>query len=339
MPLHKSTQAAYHTESNPAREGRVVGKQEILNRFPSIKNDVFRAVTKAFPVALTRSWLSRSSGKADDALLLQALPQAKELLRTDGDRPDPVGDQRMSSVPWLVQKHPDRALLLVTKRCHLYCRYCFRRDHQPGAALDPTPQELEFALSAAISSGARELILSGGDPLSLTNSALGAILHRAKTHFAVTRIHTRAPITAPDRVDEGLLELVREHAPLWIVVHANHPDELSDTVLHGLEALRRAGASMLNQSVLLKGVNDDVAVLRRLSERLVEHGIFPYYLHHTDPVPGNAHFRVSPTVGLRIHRELSRQVSGVALPRYVVDLEDGSGKIPVSEAQKLGLLM
>jgi lysine 2,3-aminomutase len=197
---------------------------------------------------------------------------------------------------------------------------------------------LERAIQAAIQSGARELILSGGDPLSLSNLQLGRILDRVAPHFKVIRLHTRAPVTCPERIDEGLLSVLAAHAPLWVVLHVNHPQELSASVTDAIAKLRGAGLSLLNQTVLLKGVNDQALVLIQLSEALVEQGVVPYYLHHTDPVPGNAHFRVGVERGLALHATMASALSGVALPRYVVDLPDGSGKIPVAEAHVRGLL-
>ena len=204
--------------------------------------------------------------------------------------------------------------------------------------MDPTPAELEHAIETAIQSGAREIILSGGDPLSLTNAQLGGLLKRLRPHFKVVRIHTRAPITSPERVDCGLVETLTAIAPVWVVVHCNHPSELDATARQALQRMRKAGISILNQSVLLKDVNDDLETLIELSEALVENGVVPYYLHHTDPVPGNAHFRVSPKRGLALHDAMKQRLSGVALPAYVVDLPDGSGKIPVSEAHERALI-
>ena len=272
-----------------------------------------------------------------DPLLIQALPDPRELIPAGGDVPDPVADRAKSPVPWLVQKHPDRALLLVTKRCHLYCRYCFRRDHSPGDRLDPTEDELQLAIQTARQSGARELILSGGDPLSLTDNSLRTLLRQVCSLFPVVRIHTRAPVTAPSRVTEDLVKLLGEQdRPIWMVIHANHPREITPSVVIALTRLREAGVPILNQSVLLRGVNDNAETLAALSERLVENGVTPYYLHHTDPVPGNAHLRVSVQEGLDIHRALREKLSGIALPAYVVDLPTGEGKIPVDEAHRTG---
>jgi lysine 2,3-aminomutase len=338
MPLHKRQAATYHTEERTASPGFSLGKQVILNRFPWVKESLFSAASKAFPVAITRHWAGHSHADPSDPLLRQALPDPAELIPHATDRDDPVGDMAKSPVPWLVQKHADRALLLVTKRCHLYCRFCFRRDHKPGEAMDPSPAELETAIQAAVASGAREIILSGGDPLSLSNTQLAKLLQRLRPHFKVIRIHTRAPITCPERVDNGLLALLSTTGPLWMVLHSNHPREINADAQRTLQALRGTGVSLLNQSVLLKGVNDNVETLVELSEKLVEQGVNPYYLHHTDPVPGNRHFRVSVKHGLALHQAMKERLSGVALPAYVVDLPDGSGKIPVHDAHQRGLI-
>jgi len=235
----------------------------------------------------------------------------------------------------VICKHRDRVLLLLTKRCHLYCRYCFRRNHEPGERQDPTPDELEAALAWCADSGARELILSGGDPLAVRDRVLFGILDRLRI-IPVIRVHTRAPITAPERVTPALVAGLRERGPVWVTVHANHPRELTGPALAALARLVDAGIPVLNQSVLLAGVNDDVETLTALSEALVSARVFPYYLHHPDHASGNAHFRVDPRRGLALHRALARRVSGIALPTYVVDLPDGSGKIPVERALNEG---
>lgn len=315
----------YHDDDRP---GRMVGRHELRARFPEVDPEVWSQADASFPVRVTRSFYRRLRS-SDDPLARQALPRPAELVADPGDVPDPVGEGPLRLHPLVVQKHPDRALLLCTKRCHLYCRYCFRRD-QDGAP-DPGEAELTEALEVAQASGARELILSGGDPLSLSDARLRWLLGEASTRFRVLRVHSRAPVTAPWRITDELVALLAAHRPLWVVVHANHPDELAPDVDEALARLTGAGLPVLNQSVLLRGVNDDPAVLQALCEALVERSVKPYYLHHPDPVPGNAEFRLPLGEGWRIYAELRRRLSGVATPRYVIDPPDGSGKVDVAD--------
>ncbi len=314
----------YHAEP---RTGAVLGPSALARRLESVPESLLRAADAVFPVRLTRSWLARMT-RPDDPLGLQAVPRPRELQAAIGDVPDPVGESRRRPVPWVVQKHPDRVLLLVTRRCHLYCRYCFRRDQHDSS--EPGTAGLEQAIEYARASGAREAILSGGDPLTLSNKRLFGIIDALRPDVPIIRVHTRAPITAPHRVTEALAAGLRSRGPVWVLVHANHPDELSADVRQALGRLVDAGLPVLNQAVLLRGVNDDVAVLEELSDALLGLRVFPYYLHHTDAVPGNADFRVDVARGLALHAELARRVSGVGLPRYVIDPPDGSGKIDVA---------
>ena len=314
----------YHGDVPRNVSGRILGRKEAISRFGALDRAVWDAAHALFPVRITRSWADRIE-HAGDPLARQVLPDPAELEARDDDVEDPVADRLKRPVPWVVQKHPDRALLLVTRRCHLHCRYCFRRD-QTGD--DPTPEELDRAIAWVERAGLEEVILSGGDPLTLPDDRLAAILDRLRG-IPVRRIHTRAPITAPERVTDRLVGLLAERRPLWIVLHSNHANEIDDTVAAGIRRLRDAGLPLLNQSVLLRGVNDDPDVLASLCRKLVRLGVVPYYLHHPDAVRGAGHFRVAIEEGLRIHAGLARRVSGVALPRYVIDPPDGSGKVDV----------
>lgn len=309
--------------------GPVLGRPEALDRWPSLDGDLWREADALFPVRVTRSWAARVDDPADP-LGVQALPRASELVADEGDRPDPVGERRRSPLPWVVRKHRDRVLLLTTRRCHLYCRYCFRRDDHGGAE-DPSDAELDAALQYIRGSGARELILSGGDPLALSDPKLLGLIDAVRDVVPVIRIHTRAPITAPGRVTPALVEALRARAPVWVLVHCNHPRELSPEVRAALARLVDAGLPVLNQAVLLAGVNDDVDTLVALCEHLLVCRVFPYYLHHTDAAPGNAEFRVTVERGIAIYAELRRRLSGIALPQYVIDPPDGTGKVPVEE--------
>ena len=294
---------------------------------------------KLFPVGVTRSWLDNSETISNDPLLLQAIPSPEELVLDKSDLLDPVGDVANSPIPWVVQKHEDRALLLLTKRCHVYCRYCFRRAFSPSDSVDPTAAQLDSAIDWVLNSGVEEIILSGGDPLAVSNTKLSELFRRLDSYTGTLRIHTRAPITAPWRIDGELLGLLKSRSPVWMVVHVNHPRELSEPVLTALRRLADAGVRLLNQTVLLHKVNDNASTLAHLSRALVRAGVMSYYLHHPDPAPNTAHFRISYKEGLRIYEGLTNSVSGVALPKYVVDLPDGSGKVSVIEAMLTGQIV
>jgi lysine 2,3-aminomutase len=312
--------------------GPILGPVALARRFPGIPAAVWAEADRRFPVRATRSFLARLGG-AGGPLARQVLPDAAELAADAGDRSDPVGDRARRPVPYVVQKHQDRALLLVTHRCHLYCRYCFRRDQQDEA--EPSAAELAAAVDWLRGAGLREVILSGGDPLVLSDQRLFAVLDALRDAVPTLRLHTRAPITHPRRVTPALVAGLRARGPVWVLVHANHVDELAPDVVEALARLVDAGIPVLNQAVLLRGVNDEVEALVALCERLVALRVFPYYLHHTDPVPGNAAFRVGLEEGLALHAALAARVSGLALPRYVVDPPDGSGKIDARAWQAL----
>ncbi len=306
----------------------VLSPLEAEERFNGLDVALWRDLEGVFPVRVTRSWSDRVDDPSDP-LGRQVFPVASELEGHAGDIPDPVGEEQKMPVPWVVRKHEDRALLLVTRRCHLHCRYCFRRDLDGAGG--PTPEELEKAITYLRSSGVREVILSGGDPLFLKDEQLTQIIESLRPAIPLIRIHTRAPITYPSRVSAKLVKQLSSHAPLWVVVHVNHPKELSTEVCEGLGRFVDAGIPVLNQSVLLRGVNDDVDTLTALSERLLELRVRPYYLHHPDAVPGSSSFWVGLEEGLELYQALRGRVSGIGLPQYVIDPPDGTGKIPVAE--------
>jgi lysine 2,3-aminomutase len=311
-------------------ESALIGRLEALSRYPWLEDALWKAADARFPVRLPRAYLGDSQDPADPRLKT-ALPDSRELEPDFEDRLDPVGDARMSPLPWVVQKHPDRVLLMLTKRCHLYCRYCFRRDHRPGEGDDPSSEEWDAMLEFARNSGAEEVILSGGDPLAIRDEKLFAAIDTIQPDVPVVRIHTRAPITWPIRITDSLVSGLKKRQPLWVMVHSNHPLELTEPVREALQKLVDAGIPVLNQAVLLSGINDDPEVLARLCQELVRLRIKPYYLHHPDHAPGNAAFRISLERGLQLWKELRKRVSGLALPQYVLDQPDGQGKIPVEE--------
>jgi lysine 2,3-aminomutase len=261
----------------------------------------------------------------------QALPDVAELLERTDERPDPIGDAAHAPTPILVRRYRDRVLLFPTFRCPMFCRYCFRK-----VALNESPirlrQELDRALAwLQTEPEVHEVILSGGDPLMLADERLDEVLSRLKQvpHIRRLRIHTRFPVTLPMRVDAKLAAMLGRHRPLYVVAHFNHPRELTPQARQAVEHLVDAGITVLNQAVLLRGINDDVQTLTALFEGLLDWQVRPYYLHHPDLTVGTQHFRLSLFEGRALIRRLRGQLSGLALPTYVLDIPGGLGKVPV----------
>ena len=326
--------AKYHNPKDPAlkRVSQLMSRGELEGLRPEISGSYDEAHA-AFPVRITRSFADRIDwNDVDDPLAKQVLPHGDELVHSQaGGLEDPVGDSRCSPVPWVIQKYSDRVLVMLTKHCHLHCRYCFRRTYTPSTQAEPSAAEWDDVLAYLKSVRPEEVILSGGDPLALSNKRLLSRLIDVRPFCQTIRIHSRAPITSPSRLTDSLCEALGEIDGLWLIVHTNHPRELSSEVVEGLRRLTRQGVPSLNQSVLLRGVNDDPEILATLCQLLLKHRVKPYYLHHPDRVKGADHFWVEPERGLEIYREMSRRISGMARPRYVIDPPDGSGKVPVSE--------
>lgn len=268
----------------------------------------------------------------DDPIRKQALPDAAELRAGPLERSDPIGDEPHGVAGVLVRRYPDRALLFPTLRCPMYCRFCFRK----VALNDREPVRLHHELDAALDwLGANpevtEVILSGGDPLMLSNERLAMLLGKLRAIGTLRRIriHTRCPVTDPERVDAGLATALRDHRPIFVVTHFNHPRELTSLAHAGISRLLEAGVAVLNQTVLLQGVNDDPDTLAALFGGLLDWQVRPYYLHHPDLTVGTSHFRVSIDRGLSIVRSLRGRVTGLAWPTYVLDIPGGGGKVPV----------
>lgn len=301
-----------------------------------------RIAARIWPLVVPHSFVARMRpGDPHDPLLRQALPLAEEALAPPGFRADPVADLHAERAPGLLQKYASRVLLITTGACAIHCRYCFRR-HFPYHDAPHGLAEWEPALTTiAADSSIHEVILSGGDPLVMTDDLLARLASRLDdiAHLRRLRLHTRVPIVIPDRVDEPLIGwLTGGRLRPIIVVHANHPNELDDICGGALRRLLDAGITVLNQSVLLRGVNDDVETLVSLSERLVDLGVMPYYLHQLDRVVGAAHFEVSESVGKRLVAELARRLPGYAVPRYVREIPGAPRKMPLVEVARLGQL-
>jgi lysine 2,3-aminomutase len=313
--------------------------REVLERIaPAARDDAaLREAARRFPVRWTRSYLDLVDPRDDDDPIRRiAFPDPTELFPSATDLDDPVGERATTPVPYVVRKHRDRAVLLVASSCHVYCRFCFRRSFPDGAHRDPRPAELESAIRYVTSDAdLREVILSGGDPLVLPDAELERIVGRLaeSPHLRSIRIHTRAPVHDPARVTPALARALASGPPAWVVTHFDHPREITRETGRVVETFLAAGLPLLNQSVLLAGVNDDVEVLEALFVGLWGERIKPYYLHHPDRVPGAGAFWVDPERGLALYEELRNRLrGGPALPEYVIDLPDGTGKIPVARA-------
>jgi len=268
----------------------------------------------------------------DDPIARQVIPDPRELDLLPGDRSDPIGDEAFSPVKGITHRYPDRVLLKPILSCPMYCRFCFRREvvGRAGGAL--TPVEMDAAIAyVARHREIREVILTGGDPLMLSARRLAVLFERlaAIEHVDSLRVHTRVPVAEPARIDDALVAALRPDKPVWVSVHCNHPRELTPDAVRGLALLADGGVPLLAQTVLLRGVNDDPAVLEALFRRLLQLRIKPYYLHHPDMAPGTAHFRLGLDEGRAIFRALRGRVPGHALPTYVLDIPGGAGKVPV----------
>ncbi len=293
---------------------------EMLELDPALLPDALTA-SADFPLRLPRSYAARMrKGDINDPLLRQVLPLGEELLAAPGYSADPLGEQESNPHPGLIHKYRGRVLLIVSGSCAINCRYCFRR-HFPYQDNRPGRQDWQAALDyIAASDDITEVIYSGGDPLSAPDSQLRWLTEQvvAIPQVQRLRIHSRLPVVLPSRIDEGCLEWLTGHRLQTVmVIHSNHANELNSEVGQALTQLREASVTLLNQAVLLRGVNDSVETLEALSETLFRHGVLPYYLHLLDRVAGASHFEVPQDRALQLHRLLQLRLPGYLVPKLV----------------------
>ena len=267
-----------------------------------------------------------------DPIARQFIPSDAELDHLPVESADPIGDHRHMPVKGIVHRYPDRVLLKPSHVCPVYCRFCFRREMvgPGGEALSPEELDAAYAYIRARPE-IFEVVITGGDPLMLSPRRLVAMVAAlsAIPHLGVIRIHSRVPVVDPDRVDVALVAALESEKAVFLVLHADHPRELTDDAAAAIRKLNRAGIALLSQSMLLKGVNEDPAVLEQLLRRLVSLRVKPYYLHHGDLAPGTAHFRTTIEEGQAVVGALRGRVSGLCQPSYVLDVPGGYGKVPV----------
>lgn len=302
----------------------------ILELDPSLFLNNARLASQTFPIRVPHGYIARmNKGDPDDPLLKQVLPLGLELKNVAGFVPDPVSDQTAMVAPGILQKYHGRALLITTGACAIHCRYCFRR-HFPYTNTRASRNEWHSSLEYITSNpDITEVILSGGDPLSLSNKRLAELIDEIEKihHVSRLRIHTRLPVVLPERINQSLVEILHSSrlTPV-MVIHANHPNEINMAVSQALKMMDEKGIKLLNQSVLLKGINDRPEILVKLSETLFDSGVLPYYLHLLDRVEGAAHFEVAEVDAIKLLQSLNTILPGYLVPKMVKEIPGETGK-------------
>lgn len=308
---------------------------EALCQYLSIPTDNphFLEAGNNFPIKVTREFADlMQKGNPDDPLLRQVIPLSFESLEIPGFEGDPVGDCNAIATPGVIQKYQSRALLIVTGACAIHCRYCFRREFPYGDQL-LSRQKISNAINYINEhTELTEIILSGGDPLLLNNQRLRELILQLEPlkHLKRLRIHTRIPLVLPSRIDIELLNILKENRfRTSIVIHCNHPNELATSTKEAITLLKNAGLTLLNQSVLLKGINDTPETLIGLSESLFDAGVLPYYLHQLDRAIGTSHFEVPDSKAKELHLSLQRTLPGYLVPKLVREVAGAPHKLMI----------
>ncbi|MBK8412614.1 MAG: KamA family radical SAM protein [Sandaracinaceae bacterium] len=293
-----------------------------------------RALVGGFPLSVTPYYLSLADPH-DPACPIrrQCVPSADEAVEVPGDLRDPLGEEEHEVAPHLIQRYPDRVLLLATDRCAVYCRFCTRSrmvgDGGGARSMDALAEAFAYIEAHP---EVQEVIVSGGDPLVMSTARIARLFERLAQieHLTNVRLATRAPVTIPQRITDELVQALRKaHPSLWVMTHFNHPKELTPESTAALARLVDAGLPVMNQTVLLRGINDHADTLEALFRGLVKRRVRPYYLLQMDPVRGTGHLRTPLDAGIAIMGALQGRLSGIALPKLIVDTPNGRGKVPV----------
>ncbi len=317
---------------NALRTPEELGK--IINLTDDERTAMGHGGAMALPTSVTPYYASLiNPDNPDDPIRRSMIPTTRELLHSPGEADDPLGEDKQSPTPGLVHRYPDRALFLATEHCSSYCRYCTRsrmvgRQERVRYSCCQWEKALEYIKNTP---AIRDVILSGGDPLTLPDEALEWLLInlRAIKHVEVIRIGTKTPAVLPMRITPALTRIIQRSHPIWMSLHFTHPDELTVETAEACGRLADAGAPLGSQTVLLRGINDNPEVLRDLMTGLMKMRVRPYYLYQCDPITGSAHFRTTAKKGLEMIAALRGHVSGYAVPQYVIDLPGGGGKAPL----------
>lgn len=302
---------------------------QVTSRF-GIDPAPLAAVTAQYPMRITPYYLSLIKS-VNDPIWRQAVPDISEL-HDSANFADPLEEEAQSPVPNLVHRYPDRVLFQVCAECAMYCRFCTRKRKVGGEQMVVNNETVAMGIDYIRQHpDIRDVILSGGDPLLLSDEKLDAILAalRAIPHVEIIRIGSRVPVVLPQRITHGLIRVLRKYHPLYLNTHFNHPDEVTEVAARACTRLANAGIPLGNQTVLLRGVNDEPTIMKRLMQKLLMIRVRPYYLYQADLVKGTDHFRTSVDEGLEIIRALRGHISGLGVPTYVIDAPGGGGKIPL----------
>jgi lysine 2,3-aminomutase len=293
------------------------------------------------PVAITPYYASLIDREnPSQPIRRTVVPVTGEYFTSPGESEDPLGEEHDSPVPGLVHRYPDRVLFLVTDFCSTYCRYCTRSRIVGGGKGSPVnAAQWEKAMDYIERTPAvRDVLLSGGDPLTLSDEVLEWLISRVRKipHVELLRIGTKVPVVLPQRITPALVRMLRKYHPLWMSIHFTHPDELTPETNQACERLADGGIPLGSQTVLLTGINDDVETMKRLAHGLLKARVKPYYLYQCDPILGSSHFRTPVEKGLEIIRGLRGYTTGYAVPHYVIDAPGGGGKIPLLPEYLIG---
>lgn len=305
---------------------------EYLPLTPEEKEGIKKCLV-SLRMAITPYYLSLiDRNDPNDPIRRQAVPTSLELIRSEGEVSDPLHEEGDSPVPGLTHRYPDRVLLLVTDQCSMYCRHCTRRrfagQNDKPLPMDKIEKAIEYIASTPV---VRDVLISGGDPLLLSDERLEYIIKKLRDipHIEIVRLGTRTPVVMPQRITENLVNMLKKYHPIWVNTHFNHPNEITEESKKACAMLVDAGIPLGNQSVLLRGVNDCVHVMKNLVQGLVKMRVRPYYIYQCDLSVGLQHFRTSVSKGLEIMEGLRGHTSGFCVPTYVIDAPGGGGKIPV----------
>jgi len=314
---------------------RITTVDELVRYIPLSPREQMRLklVTRKYPLTITPYYLSLIDPlNPADPIRKQAVPSFLEITMGQIGSEDPLEEKRDSAVPGLVHRYPDRALMVLTDICPMLCRHCTRKREWYKGGWLRTPTEIEAMLTYIRQhENVRDVIISGGDPLTLTTHHLEAIISRLRQirHVEIIRIGTRFPVVLPQRIDDELCTMLSKYGPIWLNTHFNHEREITPEAARACDRLLRSGVPVNNQSVLLKGINDTVEAQKRLCHGLLRTKVRPYYLFQCDEVQGTEHLRTPIEVGVKIIEGLRGHTSGLAVPTFVVDLPQGGGKVPV----------